>query len=150
MAATETVATFGRIAVLGELTAVLVTIGGNSASYATASGGLPIDLTSVLQQSSPFSAPINPADVVAVLPIGLSTNGFLPGGLVLGTPTFTTLPGATVRPPQVLATFPATVRLYGIGAASTAHAALGEVADGANTDSFTALLLIARGGTNVN
>ena len=150
MPATETVATFGRIAAFGNLSAVLVTINGGGASYATGAGGLPIDLTPVLQQGSPFSAPINPADVVGILPVGLSANGFLPGGLVLGTPTFTTLPGATVRPPQVLATFPASVRLYGIGAAASNHAALGEVADGANSDSFTVLLLIARGGTNVN
>jgi hypothetical protein len=150
MAATESVATFGRITPLGNVAAVLVTIGGNGASYATASGGLPIDLTTVLAQASPFSAPINPADVVGLVPIGLSTNGFLPGGFVAGTPTYTTGTLATVRAPQTLATFPATVRLYGIGSAATNHAALGEVADGANTDSFTALLLIARGGTNVN
>lgn len=149
MAATQTVASFGRIAVLGNVAAVLVTINGNSASYASASGGLPIDLTSVLQQASPFSAPINPADVVGAQAIGLSTNGFLPGTLTLGTPTYTNLPGATVRQPQVLATFPAWIRLIGIGAAATNHAGLGEVADGANTDSFAFLLLIARGGTNL-
>jgi hypothetical protein len=150
MAATQTVASFGRIAVFGNLSAVLVTINGNGASYATASGGLPIDLTAVLNQASPFSAPINPTDVVAFVPIGLSANGYLPGGFVAGSPTYTTGSGATVRAPQTLATFPATVRLNGIGAAATNHAALGEVADGANSDSFTALLLIARGGTNVN
>ena len=149
MAATQTVASFGRIAVLGNVAAVIVTISGNSASYATASGGLPIDLTAVLSQISPFSAPINPADVVAFVPIGLSTNGFLPGGLVLGTATYTTIAGyAQVRVPQTLATFPATIRLNGVGASAANHAALGEVADGANTDSFTGLLLIARGGTN--
>jgi hypothetical protein len=149
MAATETVATFGRIATLGNLAAVLVTINGNGAAYSSAAGGLPIDLTTVLQQAQPFSAPINPADVVGFVPMGLSTNGFLPGGFIAGVPTYTNLPGASVRVPQVLATFPATVRLNGIGAAVTNHAALGEVADGANTDSFTALLLIARGGTNI-
>jgi hypothetical protein len=145
MPATESVATFGRIAVLGNVSAVLVTINGGGAAYATASGGLPFDLTSVLQQASPFSAPINPADVVAFIPLGLSTGGYVPGAFVAGTPTYTAGSGSTVRPPQTLATFPATIRLY--GAVGSGHA---EVGDGANSDSFTGLLLIARGGTNVN
>ena len=143
------VATFGRIAVLGNVAAVLVTINGSGANYASASGGLPIDLVGVLSQASPFSAPINPADVVGLIPLGLSTNGFLPGGFVAGQPTYSTLPGGSViNPAKQLTSFPATIRLNGIGAASANHSALGEVADGANSDSFSALLLIARGGTN--
>jgi len=150
MAATQSVASFGRIAVLGNVSAVLVTINGNGASYATASGGLPFDLTTILQQAQPNNAdPIHPSDVVGFIPLGLSTNGYLPTGIAFGTPTYTTLPGASVRVPQTLATFPATIRLGGIGASAANHAALnGEVADGANNDSFTGLLIIARGGTN--
>lgn len=164
MAATESTSPYGRIATYGgDVTAILVTIGGNGAAYATASGGLPIDLTGILaggvalsSGAAPFSQTyINPADVVGIVPLGLSTNGYLPTGFVMGTATYAaaTYPFTggsinAIHPVQQLATAPATVRLIGIGAAATNHAAFGEVADGANNDSFSALLLIARGGTN--
>lgn len=164
MAALNTVSTYGMVATNGgDVTAIVVTINANGATYSAASGGLPIDLTNIISGgvqigsgAAPFSQPyLNPANVVAISAIGLTTNGFLPGGFVLGTPTYAaaTYPftGGSVNaihPVQQLATCPATVRLYGIGAAVTNHAAFGEVADGVVNDTFTALLLIARGGTN--
>lgn len=163
MAATEVVTGYGRIATYGgDVTAIPVTFGGNGASYATASGGLPVDLVAVLTGGTqigggagPFSMPyINPNDVVGIQPLGLSTNGYIPFSLVVGIPTYTAasypFTGGSinaVHPVQQLATCPATIRLIGIGAAVTNHAAFGEVADGANTDTFTCLVLIARGGT---
>lgn len=164
MAAILTDAPFGRIATMGgDVTAILVTISGNGSTYTTASGGLPIDLVAIIaggvaigSGAAQFSAPyLNPADVVGIVPLGLSTNGFLPGGFILGTPTYAAAAYPfrggdinAIHPVQQLATCPATVRLYGIGAANAPGSALGEVANGANTDSFTALLYIARGGTN--
>jgi hypothetical protein len=146
--ATNTVASFGRISVFGNLSGVLVTIAGNSAVYATAAGGLPIDLATILIQAAPFSQTyLNPADVVGFIPLGTSTNGYSAGAVKMGTPTYTaaTFPfgggPTTVRPSQQLATAPAWVRLQKGGV---------EVADGANTDTFTALLILARGGTNDN
>lgn len=163
MAALEQISAYGQIAPYGgDVTAILVTISGNGATYATASGGLPVDLVALIaggvqigSGATPFSQPyLNPNNVVGFVPLGLSTNGYLPGSLVVGVATYTaaTYPFTggsinAVHPVQQLATAPATIRLVGIGAAATNHAAFGEVADGANTDSFTGLLLIARGGT---
>lgn len=164
MAATLSESPFGRIATMGgDVTAIVVTIGGNGSTYTSASGGLPIDLVSIIaggvaigSGAAQFSQPyLNPSDVVCLVPVGLSTNGYLPGGYALGTPTYVAasypFTGGSINaihPVQQLGTCPATIRLYGIGAAATNHAAFGEVADGANTDSFVALLFIARGGTN--
>ena len=148
MPATQTVADFGRIAVLGTVAVVKVTVNATSVPYVSANGGLPIDLTAVLQAASPFSAPIHPNDVVDIYPVGLSANGYLPVGLTLGTPTYTTLPGSSVRPVQVLATFPANIRLVGSGASS--GAAFAEIANGNVTDTITFHLALARGGTNTN
>jgi hypothetical protein len=146
--AVNAVAQFGRIAVFANLSGVLVTIAGSSAVYATAAGGLPIDLASVLIQAAPFSQTyLNPADVVGFIALGNSTNAYVPGTLKMGTPTYgpATYPfggGPTsVRPAQQLLTAPAWVRLTKGGT---------EMTDGANTDTFTALLLIARGGSNDN
>lgn len=162
MAATVTFTNLGRNSVIATLAAIAVTVSGNGATYATASGGLPFDLANILNnaQNNDSELIIQPADILGVVPIGLSTNGFLALGLVLGTPTQLTAVGSgygsapglpppmTVRPDYIWATVPATIRLYGTGSAN--HAALGEVADGANTDSVNFLLLYARGGANVN
>jgi hypothetical protein len=55
---------------------------------------------------------------------------------------------ANVRPQLTLATCPAAFHFWATGASSAA--ALGEFADGNNSDTVTFLLLIARGGTNTN
>jgi hypothetical protein len=138
-------------------TGVSVTITATATVYATATGGLPIDLTGVLQQAAPagFDAPnyvqaLNPADVMGVTFLQLSTNGFMPAGLVVGTPTYTAVPWESstnaAAVPGILATCPATIRLFGSGAAN--HSALGEIADGAVTDTITLIVLIARSGAN--
>lgn len=150
-AAANTVASFGRIAQLGMVATVRATIVANATPYAAASGGLAVDLTDILKAAQPFSAPIHPDDVVGVIPASVSTSGYLPIGLKKGTPTFTQLPGGSAaRPAQTMATFPAFIRLVGIGAAATNGAALGQVADGNITDTIDVLFMIARGGTNTN
>jgi hypothetical protein len=150
-ASSQSVASFGRIAVYGNVTAVVVIVTATATVYSSAGGGLPIDLTTVLQQAAPFSMDnLHPKDIVAVIPMGLSTNGFIPGGFALGTPTYTNKAGVSTQGgnASVLATCPATIRLNGIGASNANHAGLGEVADGAVTDAVTLLLVIARGGEN--
>src|ERR1700761_7592498 len=91
MATIQTVANFGRIAVFGDVSVIICSINGNGATYATASGGLPIDLTAPLTQGAPFSQPyLNPADVVGLMQIAVpSSANYYPAALVLGTPTYT-------------------------------------------------------------
>lgn len=144
MAATVTKASFGRIADLGTVSVVRAVIGGNGASYATASGGLPIDLAALLNiVASPLpGTTINPGDVVDAFTCARSTNGYTATGLVMGTATYTAITPqlANVNPAQKLATAPATIRLYAAGGA--------EFTDGANSDTFTLYIMIARGGVN--
>lgn len=160
MAANVTYTNTGRMTVVANLAVIQVTVAANSAVYATAAGGLPIDLASVLNNANPNDSEniIQVADVVGVLPFGMSTNKYLPIGLSLGTPTQQTAVGSgygsapglpapqTVRADYVWATVPAWIRLFGTGAANAG--ALAEVADGANTDTVTFFLVIARGGSN--
>ena len=156
-AAALQIGTIGRGIQFANLSGIIVTITATATVYATASGGLPIDLTGILQQAAPagFVGPagiqaINPADVVGVLPYNLSTNKFLPMGLVVGTPTYTTPPGMSSNDasavPGFLATCPATIRLWATGAAS--NGAFGEIADGAVTDTISFILLVSRNGAN--
>jgi hypothetical protein len=126
-----------------------IIITATATAYATASGGLPVDLTSVLQQAAPPNLDnLHPGDIVGVYAVGTSTGGFIPGGFVLGTPTFTAkaLASAQNTGNKVLATCPATIRLYGSG--SGARAAFQEIADGNVTDTITLHLVVARGGEN--
>lgn len=160
MAATVQMNNLGRNAVVATLSAISVTVNGNGASYATASGGLPIDLATVLNTANPNDSEniIQPADIVGIMP-AISTNKFLACNLVIGTPTQQNAVGSgyasasglpapmTVRPDYTWATVPATIRLYATGASS--NAAFGEFADGANSDTVTFLLLYTRGGSNV-
>jgi hypothetical protein len=160
MAATITSAAFGRISGLTSLAFVPITIAGNGATYATATGGLPIDLAAFLKTSaSTNDLDINPYDIVGIFSPQLSTNGFLLSSFVLGAPTYQTqqpfgtqtspaLPAlASVQAAQELATCPCTVRIIATGAAD--KGAFHEFADGANSDTFVAMLLVARGGNNV-
>ncbi len=146
--------------VFQNLAAIEVTITAVATVYAAASGGLPVDLTGILQQAAPsgWNGPagiqaVNPSDIIgAVIPMGLSTNGFLATQITVGTPTYTTPPGMSTTDasasPGFLATCPAWIRLTGIGAAVTNHAGFGEAADGAVTETFTCLLLVNRSGAN--
>jgi hypothetical protein len=155
-AAVTSTGTIGRIAPpFVDLSVIPVTVVATATVYATAGGGLPIDLTKALTSGAqPFDmAYINPLDVIGVLPLGLSTNGFLPVGLTVGVFTFgapvwpfTGASQTSIQPDQSLATCPATIRLLGTGAAN--HGAFGEVADGAVTDTFSFLLIVLRNGEN--
>jgi hypothetical protein len=150
-ASSQQVASFGRIAVYGNVSVIKVSVSANATVYSTAAGGLPIDLLTVLQQAAPASLDnLNPNDIVDIYAVGLSANGYLPGGFALGVPTYVNKPGVSQQSQsgKVLASCPATLRLYGIGASSANHAALGEVADGAVTDTINFHLVVARGGEN--
>jgi hypothetical protein len=151
--------TIGRGQTKAALRSISVTVTATATTYTASSGGLPIDLTPILNNvgggAPEFSVPyINPSDVVGIIPTQLSTNGYLPMNLVIGTPTYQTATfpfepggaGQTVRPAQMLLTCPATIQLWGTGAASAA--ALGQVANGAVTDAVTFLLLVCESGPN--
>jgi hypothetical protein len=150
-ATTQSVASFGRIAVGADPSFIQVTVVASATTYTSASGGLPIDLTIPLTQAAPFSmAYINPADVVGLSVEGVSSTGkYMPAALVIGTPIYTnpaTYPFAggsstNVRPDLQLATCPATIRLYN---------GTTEFADGACSETVTFYLVYARGGQNVN
>jgi hypothetical protein len=147
---TVAIGTIGRGIQFGNLSGILCTVTAVATVYATATGGLPIDLAPILQQAAPagWDAPnyiqaIHPSDVIGILSIGPSTNGYTAGGLVIGTPTYTTPPwmsaGNATSLPGILVTCPATFRLNNGSA---------QVGDGAVTDAVTFLLLVARNGAN--
>jgi hypothetical protein len=150
MPAPQTISSFGRIAVFGNVSVIKLTINATAAAYATAAGGLAIDLTQVLQQAAPFSMDnLHPNDIVDVYAPGPSANGYLPGNFQLGMPTYNNKPLASAQNQnnaKVLATCPATLRLYGSGAA--ARAGFQEIADGSITDTINVHLVVARGGEN--
>lgn len=156
-ASTLQIGTIGRGIQFGNLSGILVTVTATATTYTTATGGLPIDLTGILQQAAPsgFDAPnyitaLNPADVVGILPLNLSTAGWLPQTLVVGTPTYTAVPWESntgvSNTPGTLATCPATFRIWGTGSGNASHFA--EIADGSVTDVFTFILLVQRNGAN--
>ncbi len=144
----------------GNVAVIKATITGVATVYATATGGLPFDLTTVLQTVSATgmqggTAPnyvqtINPNDIVGVLLSTTSTTGFLPLDFALGTPTYTAVPwqsdNGPAATPGILATCPCTIRLWGTGNANAAH--LAEIADGATSEVFSILLYISRNGAN--
>jgi hypothetical protein len=168
-AATSTIPVFGRGGPYVDLAIIPVTFVFSATVYATASGGIPVDLTVALTSGAqPFSlAFINPLDVVGVMAGGgLSTNGFFPASLVIGSPTYTNPavypfagaaqsnypPGGTsqlgpqVRADVQLLTCPATFRLFGTGAGNALNFA--EIANGAVTDTITVWLVVLRNGQN--
>jgi hypothetical protein len=164
--ATIVVNSFGRSNVaMNTVDVLVVTVTAVATTYATATDGLPIDLTTSLQIAAPagndapnYTQARNPNDVVGGFGIQMSTNGFLPNNLQIGTasigpsgpPTYTAVPWETstnaAAVPGILATCPATIRLWGTGNGNGLHFA--EVADGSITDTFTFLLVIARSGAN--
>lgn len=161
MAATLQLNSIGRgPGVMSNLSAISVTITANGATYTTATGGLPIDLTAILQTATAGDIPsgiapnyiqtLNVADIVGATFTSLSTNGFMPANLTVGAATYTNVPwqsdNGVAATPGILATCPCTIRLWGTGASNAA--AFAEVADGANTDTFTVFLLINRNGAN--
>lgn len=144
----------------GNVAVISMQITGVATTYTTATGGLPFDLTTVLQTVSAtgmqggvapnYQQTVNPNDIVGIIPIQMSTLKFLPLNFTLGTPTYTAIPwqsdNGPAATPGALATCPCTARLWGTGAGNAA--AFAEVADGANSDVFTALLYISRNGAN--
>jgi len=145
----------GRNTVIATISAISVTVAGNGATYTTATGGLPFDLATVLNTAQPNDSEdiIQPADIIGIMSIGASTNGYQPGNLAIGTATQNTAVGSgygsasglpapmTVRSDYTWATVPCTLRLWNGDT---------EFGNGANSDTVTFLLLYARGGANVN
>lgn len=143
-----------------DLTVFEVTVTATATTYATATGGLPFDLTTALQtisatilpggQAPNYDQTINPGNLICNVPFQMSTNGFLPMNFKLGTPTDTNVPwqsdNGVSATPGILAACPCTIRLWGTGAGNAL--AFAEVADGAVTDTFTILLAINRSGAN--
>jgi len=114
----------GRVAVCNDLAAIKAVITATATVYATASGGLPVDLFSILRTASPSqSAPINSKDVLDVR--GTTAAGGNVHTWTAGTPTVSTAPGF--------------VRIFN-GAT--------EQADGAVTTTMPVMIFIARGGAN--
>lgn len=163
MAATTQINTLGRgPGVLQDVSVISVTVTANGASYATASGGLPFDLTTVIQTASAgamqsgtapnYIQTINVNDIVGIVATQLSTNKYWPGNFVVGTPVYANVPwqydnGVSATPGILQANgLPCTLRLWGTGSGNAA--AFAEVADGANTDVVTFLLYINRNGAN--
>jgi hypothetical protein len=120
--------TSGRVSPFTNLSAVYVTVTADSTTYTTASGGLPFDLFTTLAEASPLYAGISYADIRGFIPDGLTAGEFILGDFAVGTATSTTLP--------------CTIRIYGSGA--TSKAAMVEISNGANSDSFSGWLLIDR------
>lgn len=105
------------------LAAIPVIIDANGATYAAASGGLPFDLFTILGSSSPFSATINPKDIVGF--VGTSAAGWVAAQFAVGTTTSTTCP--------------CTMKLWN---------GTTQFSDGACTQIVTGLLFVQRGGAN--
>lgn len=160
-AATTQVNTIGRGPNLNcAVTIISVTVTAVATTYTTATGGLPFDLTTALQTAAGgmmqggvapnYTTTPNPADIYGCIPLQLSTSGFLPQSLAVGTPTYTAVPwqsdNGIAATPGTLATCPCTVRLWGTGASNAAH--LAEVADGSVTDTVTLFIAINRNGAN--
>ena len=139
---------------------ISVTVTASSTTYATASGGLPFDLTTALQTASAGMIPsgqapnyiqtINVADILGVVLSTLSTNKFMPLNFAVGTPAYTNVPwqsdNGVSATPGILASCPCTIRLW--GGSSGSGLAFAEFADGSNSDSFTMQLQINRNGAN--
>jgi hypothetical protein len=105
------------------LAAIPLTIDANGATYATGSGGLPVDLFAALAAASPLAANINYKDIVEFH--GISRAGYTVGQFAIGTATSTTLP--------------CTLQLWN---------GTTEFADGACSQVIDGLLFVARGGAN--
>jgi hypothetical protein len=154
MAATvSSPAVAGRIAVYSNLSAIILTINANGATYVQGSGnGLPFDLAAALSGYLVNDEPyLNPGDVLTVWPSAVTSGGYTTGQVALGTPVLTAVSGSgygsaaglpppmSVQPDNTLTTFPCNIRLWN---------GTSEFGAGACSEIFTILVLIARGGVN--
>lgn len=146
---------FGRIAVYGNVSGILIQVTAAGTAYSSAGGGLPFDIASALNANLVNDEPyLNPGDIVPAASTGqASTPGkYEPSDFAVGTYTFTTGSGsgygsaAGLPPPMSVqpyytgvATCPCTIRLFN-GAT--------EFADGACNEVFNLFIPIARGGVN--
>lgn len=119
-------------------------IDGNGATYATATGGLPFDISALLNALAPTQeVTINPGDVIGAF--GVSGGRYLAFGLAVGTATYNTtadISGNAGQPGSnktTLATLPCTIRLTN---------GTTEFADGACSEVITGWLWVNRGGKN--
>lgn len=121
-----------------------LTINGNGATYATATGGLPFDPSALLNAIAPTEQiRINPGDIIGLY--GVTGGRYLAFGLAVGTATYNTtsdISGNAGQPgtnKTTLATLPCTVRLTN---------GTTEFADGACSETITGWLWVYRGGQN--
>lgn len=142
---------FGRTAGFGTVCAIPMTVTATATAYATATGGLPVDIAPALLGVAGWPGGfVRPEDVVCIVAQSMSTNKFFPANLVIGTSTYTTIAGVTTQGGPInklLATCPCTFRIWATGSGNAA--AFAEIADGNLTDTYTFLLIAARGGVNV-
>jgi len=150
-ASTVAFSNFGRNASFGAMCAIPLTVTATATAYATATAGLPVDIAPALLGVASWPGGfIRPEDVVCILAQSMSTNKFYPANLVVGTATYTTVAGVTAQGGpnnKLLATCPCTFRIWATGSGNAA--AFAEIADGNITDTFTFLLIAARGGVNI-
>ena len=128
MADATVAVTPGRVASFLNLSAIKITVTYSATAYATATGGLPFDLFSVLATAGAHQ--INSSDILGLI-AGPTTEKFVVAAntFAVGTVTDTTIP--------------CTVRILACGA--NAQDPLVEISDANLTGSFTGFLLVARG-----
>lgn len=122
MAATVVSATaIGRITPTPTVQMIPVTLTAVATTYATATGGLPFDLFTLLSSTvAPLDGAISSKDIIGF--IGISTLGWNCGTFAVGTVTATAVP--------------CTVRLWN---------GITEAADGATTATIAGFLMVQRG-----
>jgi hypothetical protein len=159
--------TLGRSVADGVTTLNSTTLSSATAAFTAADVGRAVQVDGAGAGGAPLGGQVSPAGnttaVTIVSQTGtacvLSSPALTAGTaltILIGVPTYTvgsvigavTRVDATVRPQLTLATCPAFVHLYATGAGSAG--ALGEFADGNNSDTINCILLVARGGTNTN
>lgn len=157
-AASTTVGNFGRQGPGGNPRFVPFTLTLTATVVTTASGGVPIDLANVLLGGADFNSEnINPADLVCILQVGVSTtNSYTIGSLTFNPNTtgsnpvtYTTPPGypfepggatPTERIPKILATAPAWLQILAAGVLVVNTTAV--------TDTFNLLAVFSPSGPN--
>ncbi len=111
----------GRISPVNTVAIIKAVVTATATVYATATGGLPIDLYAILTACSNPAYPFNAKDVLEVR--GVSTLGWVAANWVAGTQTATTAPG--------------TIKLWN---------GITEAADGATTASIPIMIYLSRNG----
>ena len=116
--------------------AIPLTITASTTTYATATGGLPFDLAALLNTVGPLDSDINSGDIFFI--VGGSAAGYRASTFAVGTPTYNDTTDSSFRKHLSYATCPCTVRLF---------KGITEFSDGNCSETITACLFVARGGS---